>query len=173
LLFSSKALLSGGEKVWTRVTPRSLATALLVFSLSLGINGVASTSAAPSQPHYHGSLRGFNVQGTIDLYVRDRNFNSLSISVHDVLLQCEDGTTRVTSLNGVQGDPRPSGRFLLQKHYYDSFGITVQYYLELAGRLKDRKAKGTFYFISSSPEDDAVTDCSTPNPVRWKASLVN
>ena len=154
------------------MTPRSLATAVSVLSLSLGIGGVASTSAAPSQLHYHGSLHGSNAQGTIDLFLRDRNFNSLSISAHDVLLQCEDGSTRITSFNGVQGDPRPSGRFLLQKHYYDSFGITVQYYLELAGRLKQRKAKGTFYFISSSPEDDAVTDCSTPNPVRWKAARV-
>ena len=154
------------------VLRRSAGLALSIFVVCLG-GGVSSAVGKKSQPHYHGSLSASNGPGTIDLYLRDRNFNTLSISVHDVVLECEDGSTRITSLNGVQGDPRPSGTFLLQKYYYDSFGTTVQYYLELAGRLSERKAKGTFYFISSSPENDSVTDCSTPNPVRWKAKLVN
>jgi hypothetical protein len=144
---------------------------LVVLSMLLCVLSGSSTVAFARTihaPDYQGTLSGFEVSGDITLKLRDRKLRPLIVEVNDFVLQCEDGTTSTRSVT-LQGDVRRSGEFLLQARSYDQFG---ELYAEVAGRLKEQVAKGSFYMISNLFDPAIGPDCSTPFPQQWKASKV-
>jgi hypothetical protein len=141
---------------------------LAVLLCVLSSTWTVASARTMHAPDYQGTLSGFEVSGDIALKLRDRKLRPLIVDVNDFVLQCEDGTTSTRSVT-LQGDVRRSGEFLLQARSYDQFG---ELYAEVAGRLNQQVAKGSFYMISNLFDPAIGPDCSTHFPQQWKASKV-
>jgi hypothetical protein len=144
---------------------------------TLAVFAVASAAADTiNNPDYRGSFIGVDSEGRIALKVKERRGkpSRVRIEVENVLLECEDGTTRRVDFDPVGGTLRRDGTFEVQK-YHDLTPLG-QSYFEVSGRILGRKrADGYFYWINDS-YDPALTeevDCTTPFPRPWIAKAVN
>lgn len=114
----------------------------------------------------------FNVypEASIRLKLKPSRSHPLFIEIRDFPLRCNDGTTR--PLSGLfKSEIQRDGTFRHEIHSTGSFGATGITYVDIAGKLKRRSARGTFYTIDA-PFQSPGPSCGTPGPAQWKARAV-